>query len=221
LLVGTRNYVHVQFTENTAAGYAGPPEEAALIRLTALRPGARRVAGSEPARIVAAQSGDREAFDALAENHRSEIRKFIQKRVGKDQADDLLQEIWLAAWLSIREFDSRSRFRTWLFGIAINKCKTHYRTQQRKMAYVPIEELPPERQRAPSPAPLSDLEARIPSAIESLSENHRQLLDLYYYGELTLPEISRLLDRNLNTVKYQFYRAHTELADLIKENVAR
>ena len=64
-------------------------------------------------------------------------------------------------------------------------------------------------------SPSSDLEARVSSQIEHLSDNHRQLLDLYYYGELTLPEISRLLDRNLNTVKYQFYRAHSELAALL------
>lgn len=66
-------------------------------------------------------------------------------------------------------------------------------------------------------APMSDLEAILPSLMERLSDTHRQLLDLYYYGELTLPEISRMVDRNLNTVKYQFYRAHEEMAKLIQE----
>jgi len=194
------------------------PEEGALIRFSELRAStARRVATGEQQRIVASQCGDREAFDALLEMHRGEIRRFILKRVPKDLADDLLQDIWLAAWVSIGEFDSRSRFRTWLFGIAINKCKTHYRSQQRKLAHVPIDDWVKARHAAPSQPRASDLEDQLPSVLEKLSENHRQLLDLYYYGELTLPEISRLLDRNLNTVKYQFYRAHAELASLIKE----
>ncbi len=189
-----------------------------MIRLSVLREGAvRRLASSEQKKIEAAQSGDREAFDSLLSNHRTEIRRFVLKRVAKDQVDDLIQDIAVAAWTSIGEFDHRSRFRTWLYGIAINKCKTHYRSQQRRMAHLSLDDVVPERQHQESPAPGSDLEAQLPSLLEMLSENHRQLLDLYYYGELTLPDIARLLDRNLNTVKYQFYRAHAELANLIKE----
>ena len=188
-----------------------------MIRLSVLREGAvRRLASSEQKSVEAAQAGNREAFDALLEKHRGEIRKFVLKRISKEQADDLLQDIWLAAWTSIREFDSRSRFRTWLYGIAINKCKTLYRSQQRRLANLSLDDVIPERPHVSAQG--SDLEARLPSLLEMLSENHRQLLDLYYYGELTLPEISRLLDRNLNTVKYQFYRAHTELGNLIKES---
>lgn len=187
-----------------------------MIRLSALRESAvRRLVTSEQRRVEAAQQGSREAFDGLVGDHQNEIRKFVQKRVPKDQTDDLLQEIWLAAWTSMGEFDSRSRFRTWLYGIAINKCKTHYRSQQRRVAFLSLDDSMPEKQQVAANG--SDLEAQLPTLIEMLSENHRQLLDLYYYGELTLPEISRLLDRNLNTVKYQFYRAHTELANLIKE----
>ena len=187
-----------------------------MIRLSAIREGAvRRLASSEQKRIEAAQQGDREAFDVLLDRHSAEIRKFVVRRVSKELADDLLQDIWLAAWSSIGEFDCRSRFRTWIYGIAINKCKTLYRTQQRRSATVSLDDVVLDRQKPV--VQTSDLEAKLPSFIEMLSENHRQLLDLYYYGELTLPEISRLLDRNLNTVKYQFYRAHKELGDLIKE----
>ncbi|HVT11126.1 MAG TPA: RNA polymerase sigma factor [Fimbriimonadaceae bacterium] len=191
-----------------------------MIRLSVLREGAvRRLASSEQKQVVAAQSGDREAFDGLVSSHEREIRKFVLKRVQKEHADDLLQDVWLAAWTSIGEFDSRSRFRTWLYGIAINKCKSYYRSQQRGVAHLSLDDVIPERMR--SAPPESDLEAMLPSLLEMLSDNHRQLLDLYYYGELTLPEISRLLDRNLNTVKYQFYRAHTELAQLIDAGGAK
>jgi RNA polymerase sigma-70 factor, ECF subfamily len=206
----------VQAAENPAILGSLQNEEGTVIRLSALREGAvRRLASSEQKRVEAAQAGDREAFDGLVANHQNEIRKFVLKRISKDQVDDLLQDIWVAAWTSISEFDNRSRFRTWLYGIAINKCKSHYRSQQRRMAHLSLDDVLPEKQ-AKGPVG-SEIEAQLSSLVEMLSENHRQLLDLYYYGELTLPEISRLLDRNLNTVKYQFYRAHTELANLLKE----
>ena len=47
-------------------------------------------------------------------------------------------------------------------------------------------------------------------------EAQREVLDLYYWAELTLPEIARALNRNLNTVKYQFYRGH----DLVAQGMA-
>src|SRR4051812_48471576 len=149
-----------------------------MIRLPALREGAvRRLASSEQKRVDAAQAGNREAFDTLMRAHQGEIRKFLLKRVAKEQIDDLLQDIWLAAWTSMGEFDSRSRFRTWLYGIAINKCKTHYRAQQRRLAHLSLDDVIPDKQR-PNPQG-SDLEAQLPSLLEVLSDNHRQLLDLY------------------------------------------
>ena len=190
-----------------------------MIRLPALREGAnRRLMAGEQKRVDAARNGSREDFDALVSDYQGEIRKFVQKRVPKDSADDLVQEIWLAAWTSMAEFDGRSRFKTWLYGIAINKCKTLYRSQQRRTVPLSLTEGVADRIESEPLRPGSDIEARLSEHVEALPDHHRQLLDLYYYGELTLPEISRLLDRNLNTVKYQFYRAHTELANMLKED---
>lgn len=213
-----RNYDYVQAAGNPRVLLPPISEEGSMIRISAVKKGVRLLPLNEQSRIHSAQEGDREAFDALLAANRAEIRRFVAKRVPKDQVEDMLQDIMLAAWTSITEFDSRSRFRTWLYGIAINKCKSHYRTQQRRVVPVSLADVVTERQ-APGPV-VSQLEARISSIMELLSDNHRQLLDLYYYGELTLPEIARLLDRNLNTVKYQFYRAHTELANLMKEGDA-
>ena len=57
-------------------------------------------------------------------------------------------------------------------------------------------------------------------ALLKLPENQREVLEMYYFAELTLPEIAGLLDRNLNTVKYQFYRAHTQVAEQLQESAS-
>lgn len=193
-----------------------------MIRLTPFREVAlKRHAASESRNVEAARLGDREAFDTLVAAHQQDIRKFISKRIPKEAVDDLTQEIFLAAWTSISEFDSRSRFKTWLYGIAINKCKSLHRNQSRRMPALALADLAVEPAQASEIHQPTDMEAKLSELIERLPENHRQLLDLYYYGELTLPEISKLLERNLNTVKYQFYRAHTELSNLLKEDGRR
>lgn len=50
------------------------------------------------------------------------------------------------------------------------------------------------------------------AALSKLQDAQREVVELYYYAELTLPEIAEALKRNLNTVKYQFYRAHDQVA---------
>jgi RNA polymerase sigma factor (sigma-70 family) len=55
----------------------------------------------------------------------------------------------------------------------------------------------------------------IGQALLALPEAQREVLELYYYADLTLAEIASALNRNLNTVKYHFYKAHTAVADLL------
>jgi len=63
------------------------------------------------------------------------------------------------------------------------------------------------------------LVAAIPGMLAQLTDTQREVLELYYFSQLNLPEIARALNRNLNTVKYQFYRAHSELACMMKEDI--
>ena len=58
------------------------------------------------------------------------------------------------------------------------------------------------------------------SMVARLPEKQREVIELYYCCEYTLPEVATALDRNLNTVKYQFYAAHAELANMLKEKTA-
>jgi len=64
----------------------------------------------------------------------------------------------------------------------------------------------------------SAAEAReaVRTIVDTLPPAQREILDLYYWAELSLPEIARVLGRNLNTVKYQFYRGH----DLVAQGLA-
>jgi hypothetical protein len=90
----------------------------------------------EEARIRNARGGDRRAFDGLVDAYDGELRRFLQRRVAKAEVDDLVQDSWLAAWGSIRSFDGRCRFRTWLYGIALFKVRDHYRSRGRNIVEV-------------------------------------------------------------------------------------
>ena len=162
-----------------------------------------------------AAKGDRASFDLLISNHKNELRSFLSNKVRSEALDDLLQDIWLATWESLPHFDRKSAFKTWLFGIAMNKVRDHWRRKARLDHEVPIFDLTylPSRKDELRQAESTET---VRSLLAELSFDQREVLDLYYRADLNLPEVARALGRNLNTVKYQFYRAHERLADYLK-----
>jgi len=170
---------------------------------------------SEPEResncVDAARRGDRAAFDTVVAVYDRELRRFLSRKVAKSEVEDIAQETWVAAWNSLNWFDGRCRFRTWLFGIAVLKVKDHFR-RKRSRPEPPlslVDTIRYHEQRYGG----AEMKESVRKVLETLSEAQREVIELYYFAELNLPEISRVLGRNLNTVKYQFYRAHAQAAE--------
>jgi RNA polymerase sigma-70 factor (TIGR02960 family) len=82
-----------------------------------------------------ARAGDREAFAALVEPHRGEVQAHCYRMLGSLQdAEDLLQDTLLAAWVGVGGFEGRSSVRTWLYRIATNRCLNQLRSTARRPA---------------------------------------------------------------------------------------
>jgi RNA polymerase sigma-70 factor (ECF subfamily) len=80
-----------------------------------------------------ARTGDGEAFRALTEPHRHELRVHCYRILGSLQdAEDVLQETLLAAWRGLDQFEGRSSVRAWLYQIATNRCLNSLRTDARR-----------------------------------------------------------------------------------------
>ena len=169
--------------------------------------------------LEAASDGDPKAFDELVRAYDVEIRRFVSAKIQNAAIDDVLQEIWIAAWSSLPRFDRKGRFRTWLYAIALNKCYDYYRSSKNTNRLVPLEDAAASEAVSTIEADfvLSDTVTRL---VSDLTQQQREIVELYYFAQLTLPEIATALNRNLNTVKYQFYRAHSDLLEAAqKENI--
>lgn len=173
---------------------------------------------SEGALIAAAREGNREAFDLLIRAQLPTLRRFLGGRVTRgDAVEDIVQETLLGAWTALPGFEPRVRFRTWLLRIAANKTADYLRFVVRRDRF---EEPLENDSTIASPESIEATTERrglIRQALSQLSGPQREVIEMYYYAELTLPEIARLTGRNLNTVKYQFYAAHTAAAATLKE----
>jgi RNA polymerase sigma-70 factor (ECF subfamily) len=85
--------------------------------------------------ISRARAGDADAFRALTEPHRRELRVHCYRLLGSvDDADDVLQDTLIAAWQALGGFEARASIRTWLYRIATNRCLNTRRSTRRRRA---------------------------------------------------------------------------------------
>ena len=185
------------------------------LALRSLVPGIGLFPQSDHRCIECALNGDRRSFDELVVRYEGDLRAFVRRKVAESEVDDILQDTWIAAWTALRGFDRRSRFKTWLIGIALNKCRDHYR-QRPSTPEASLSEDGSDAAYLDSAFANTELGIAIREALAELSEAQREVLELYYFSGLNLAEIAGVLDRNINTVKYQFYRAHSDTATRLK-----
>jgi RNA polymerase sigma-70 factor (ECF subfamily) len=94
--------------------------------------------GQGEAALARARAGDEEAFRELAEPHRRELQLHCYRVLGSvHDAEDAVQETFLAAWRSLEAFEGRASVRSWLYRIATNRCLNALRAQSRRPRQVP------------------------------------------------------------------------------------
>ncbi len=162
--------------------------------------------------IAKAKCGDRPAFDLLLRPYLAPLRGFLGRRVGTHSAEDVVQETLLACWTALPNYAERARFRVWLYGIATNKALSYLRHSQRERQ----EEALPESLASHDKYHAVELRATVAAALETLPAEQRDVVELYYFAEMNLPEIAQAIPRNLSTVKYQFYQAHARIAKVLE-----
>src|SRR6185503_17971602 len=102
----------------------------------------------DPALLAAVCDGSERAFNTLIDRHQQAVRIFLRRLAGREDADDIAQETFLAAWTQARSFRGGSSVRSWLFSIAWRKAKDAqrrwFRARRRDTAYVDMADGPAE-----------------------------------------------------------------------------
>jgi RNA polymerase sigma-70 factor (ECF subfamily) len=172
---------------------------------------------------VAARQGDQAAFAALMRRHKGWLYRFIRRYVAdRDDAYDVLQESFVAAWGALSRFDPERPFEAWLRRIALNKCRDRARRDAVRRAALRLFGFGAGDMSAQSVAPLADSTVtadhalrRLETAIAKLPRQLKEPLVLTMLEGLSHKEAGALLGINAKAVETRVYRAKRQLASML------
>lgn len=162
---------------------------------------------------------DHEAFGQLIDRHASAIVNLAYRMVGnRAEAEDLAQEAFLAAFKALATFRADSKFSTWLYRIAANKCKDWLRAKRPGMGQQDVdidevldihvaEEQTPERLLSQQQVALE-----LEQAIQRLPPLYREAFVLKHVEGLSYEEMEEILGVNGDTLKMRVYKGRLQLS---------
>lgn len=163
--------------------------------------------------IQSMATGDVSALDQLYAKHGSAILGFLISRLSERQlAEEILQDVMMAAWKYADSFRAESSVRTWLLTIARNRAINARRRATPTLVSFGDTYDPPSLDTGPVERMERESDrTAVRHALDKLPDNHREILVLVFYQQLTGPEIAEVLDISVGTVKSRLHRAKESL----------
>lgn len=160
------------------------------------------------------KSSKKEAFSYVMRTHREEIYWFIRRNVLIHQdADDIVQNVFLKAWRNMESFKGNSKIRTWLYSIARNETYTFLDKKKRSATSSVEENLIGER--ASGYFDGDDARVRLYAALETLPERQKEVFILKYFQEKTYDEIVEIIGGSTGSHKASYHHAVKKIEDFV------
>jgi RNA polymerase sigma-70 factor (ECF subfamily) len=175
-----------------------------------------------------AQANDRDAYEELVKRHQQRVFAVASGILRRhEDVEDIAQQVFIKAYFSLKRFDGRAAFSTWLYRITLNECWDLLRKRKvRPLLYE--SDLSEEQSQRIASAENSDgagpdirqrLETRqrLEMLLAGLEERDRLMLILKEVEGFSIEEIAEVLDLNANTVKVRLFRARRRVVKTARE----
>ncbi|KAA0548398.1 sigma-70 family RNA polymerase sigma factor [Bacillus sp. BGMRC 2118] len=149
-----------------------------------------------------------EVIHYIIERYGEEIKRLIFTYVKSyAQTDDLFQEFLINTYKGLDRFHEQSSLKTWLYRIAINKCKDYLRSPfHRLFHFTDMEPLSKRDKSAEQVSMEREQQHQVVEAILSLPIKYREVVILKYYKDMSIQEIGQMLGTNESTIKSRIMR---------------
>lgn len=189
---------------------------------------------SDETLVKQAQGGDTSAFDSLMERYAGRIYALLYNMTSnKEDAEDLLQEVFLKAYQALPKFKGQSSFYTWIYRIGVNRAINFVKKRKRRGALsldnidLGLERDPALVNLASADTPerrtnLTEIQEKLNKALQTLSDKHRAVVVMHDIEGMPHNDIADVMGCFPGTVRSRLYYARqqlqAELADLMKHD---
>lgn len=159
------------------------------------------------------------AFTAIIKKYQEKLYWHVRRLVVEhDDANDVLQNVFIKVWKGLENFREDSQLYTWLYRIATNEGLT-FLEQQKKRGTISLDTEEAglsNKVRSDSNFDANKLEWRLQVAIQQLPEKQRVVFNLRYYDEMPYQEMSRILDTSEGALKASYHHAARKIEEFIR-----
>lgn len=166
--------------------------------------------------VQQARRGKRDAMEKLLSQFDRDVFGLALLILGdRMEAQDIAQEVLIKVFNSLKHFDGRSTFRTWLYRVTVNTCRDALRRRARRHE-MPLADAPPVAWAGPLKKELDrEHHQAVWQAVQALDNPLRETVILRYYLDLPCAEIGQVTDTPLNTVYWRLHQARHKLEPLL------
>lgn len=173
-------------------------------------------------RIKQVLKGDQNAYADIVNLYQHKLYQICYRMLGnKQEAEDIAQEAFVRAFINLHSYDQKRKFSTWLYRIATNLCIDRIR-KKKPDYYLDAEvagtegldmysQIAVDEQLPEEAVEQMELQERVQYEISRLPDKYRSVIVLKYIEELSLQEISEILDMPIGTVKTRIHRGREAL----------
>lgn len=168
--------------------------------------------------VRAALDGDDRAFTTLVDRHAPACLRFAKRMLGEmADAEDAAQETFLRAYKALRSYDADTPFRTWLFAILVNRCRTSLLRRTRRERRIAREEIEVEHAAPGDEARAFEFRDEIAWALAALPAEQREAFLLKHVEDLSYDEMVLVTGAGASALRMRVKRACGRLQVLLDE----
>jgi RNA polymerase sigma factor (sigma-70 family) len=158
------------------------------------------------------------AYTTIIKKYQEKLYWHIRRMViDHDDANDVLQNVFIRVWKGLENFREDSQLYTWLYRIATNECLT-FLEQQKKRTTVSLSDVETglsDKIKADQNFDANKLEWKLQLGIQQLPEKQRIVFQLRYYDEMPYEEMSKVLDTSEGALKASYHHAVKKIEEYI------
>ena len=161
------------------------------------------------------------AYEELMRRYQRTLFNVCARYLGNDRdADDVCQEVMLKVLYGLKNFEGKSKFKTWLYSITYNECITQYRKERRKRRLLDALSLDPQEEASEEKTPKAEGRGGLDRWLVHVNPIDREILVLRFVAELEFQEIADIMHMGLSATKMRYKRALDRLREKFADPAA-